>query len=67
VVVYGNARLLGHKATLMHAVCYLGYSVAPLSIVACLGLIVPFALINLMLVLCAFVWSISGIKFGISY
>ena len=60
VIVYANARLLGHKASLMHAICYLGYSVAPLAIVAAAGFILPFAFINTILVVCALVWSISG-------
>lgn len=63
VVVYGNARLLGHKASLMHAICYLGYSVAPLACVAAVGFLLPFAFLNTILVACALIWSISGTHF----
>ncbi len=55
-----NAKLLGHRASLMHTLCFLGYSVFPLSIAALLSIIMPFYIINVMIIICALVWSIAG-------
>ena len=60
LVIHVNARLLGHKASLMHVISFLGYSVFPMSVVAFLGMFMPFAFINLLLILCAMIWSVSG-------
>jgi hypothetical protein len=59
-IVYANARLLGHQASLMHTICYLGYSVFPLAAVAVVKLVMPFAILNSLFCIFATIWSISG-------
>ncbi|ORX78957.1 Yip1-domain-containing protein [Anaeromyces robustus] len=57
-VITVNSKLLGGKMSFFQSICILGYCIFPLTIVSLITLLIDYFIIDLILVLVGFAWSV---------